>query len=89
MTNKWERQDEELLLKKAKEENYEWSKIVKNVPEFSGKTDNALRRKFRSIMCKHPVEEIRNIVGKAALPLDRRPRLPRASPGRRRPESVP
>lgn len=67
MTNKWERQDEELLLKKAKEENYEWSKIVKNVPEFSGKTDNALRRKFRSIMCKHPVEEIRNIVGKAAL----------------------
>jgi hypothetical protein len=31
---------------------YKWSKIAQTIPQFSNKTDNALRRKFRNLMIK-------------------------------------
>lgn len=37
-----------------------WSKIVKSVPLFKTKTDNALRRKFRNLMIKKSDQEIEN-----------------------------
>ena len=50
----------------ASEYNYEWSKIA-NLPEFKGKTDNALRRKFRTMLMKEKDEEITNFVKKPSL----------------------
>lgn len=46
----------------AFEKGYKWSNIVKTVPQFSNKTDNALRRKFRNLMIKKDDDEIRRLI---------------------------
>ena len=46
----------------AFEKGYKWSNIVKTVFQFSNKTDNALRRKFRNLMIKKDDDEIRRLI---------------------------
>lgn len=56
--NVWTVSQEKFLLEVAETYRYKWSRIVREVPAFNSKTDNALRRKFRNLMIKCSDEQI-------------------------------